>query len=500
MREQLKRLTSDSAVYGISTILGRFLNFLLVPLYTNVFPAGEYGVVTVVYSYVAFLNFVYPLGLEAAFMRFVSNASDEEARNAVFSAPVLLIALASAAFTALLLLFSEPIAVSSNIRGQWGAIIPLASITLALDAINVVPFAALRMERKARRFAFIRVTNILINIALNLVFVLVLHMSIVSIFTANLVASASSTLLLAPGVFARLRFSFPRRLLRDMLVFGVPTIPAGLAAMVTQVINRPIMQAIMGDEATGIFGANYRLGIIMMLVVTMFQYAWQPFFLQMAGRDDARRLFARVMTYFMLLGSAIVLGVSFFIDDAATVPLLHGRSLIGRGYWSGLPIVPVVLFGYLWTGVSTILNAGLLIEKRTGHLALVTGIGAAVNVAANLLLIPPYGLMGAAYAMLAAYLVMALLYWILSQRIYPVAWEYARLARIILALAAVAALWYLPIKPAVLPQLAWEAVLLVLYIVLLFVFRFFLPSELRELRGLLRAPRTFGKTVTKEQP
>ena len=138
MREQLKRLTSDSAVYGISTILGRFLNFLLVPFYTNMFPASEYGIVTVVYSYVAFLNFVYPLGLEAAYMRFVTGTVSVEEQRDVFSGPMWLIAAASALFTILLFMFSGPIAADSNIRPEWQAIIPLASITLGLDAVQIV--------------------------------------------------------------------------------------------------------------------------------------------------------------------------------------------------------------------------------------------------------------------------------------------------------------------------------------------------------------------------
>ncbi|MBL0173716.1 MAG: oligosaccharide flippase family protein [Ignavibacteria bacterium] len=485
MKEKLKRLTADSAVYGISTILGRFLNFLLVPFYTNVFPAAEYGIVTVVYSYIAFLNIVYTFGLEPAYMRFLADRTGGDRRE-VFSTPLWTIAAAAGALTAGLLLCAEPVAAAAAIRPAWSAIVPLAALTLAVDALNMIPFASLRMERKSRQFALIRFASIGVNIALNLVFVLGLRMSIVSIFSANLIASLFCTLLLFPTVWRNLVFRVRGALLKDMLAFGLPTIPAGLAAMVVQVIDRPIMQRIAGEAAAGIYGANYRLGIIMMLVVTMFQYAWQPFFLQNASDAGAKPLFARVLTYFTLLGAAIVVLVSLFIEDLATIPLFHGRALLGKEYWSGLSIVPVVLFGYLWTGLSTVLNAGLLIEKRTSYLALVTGLGAAVNVAANLLLIPGHGLMGGALATLAAYAVMAGAYFFIGRRVYPVPWEYGRLLKIAAAFGVVAALFFSGWNPWPGVALAWKGALALLFPLLLLAFRFFLPAEADELRSMLR--------------
>jgi O-antigen/teichoic acid export membrane protein len=494
MKEKLKRLSGDSAVYGVSTILGRFLNFLLVPFYTNVFPASEYGIVTVVYSFVAFLTILFTFGLEPAYMRFLTERGESE-RKDVFSTALWAIAGMSAVFAGGLLLFAGPLSGLIGIPHAWRAIVPLAALTLAVDALNTIPFASLRMARKARRFALIRFGSIALNIGLNLLFVLGLRMSIVSIFVANLLSSLLCTALLFPSVRGTLVPRVRTTLLRSMLAFGLPTIPAGLAAMVVQVIDRPIMQQVAGTAAAGVYGANYRLGIIMMLVVTMFQYAWQPFFLQNSSDPDARPLFARVLTYFALLGAGIVVLISLFIDDAATVPLWHGRSLLGREYWSGLPIVPVVLFGYLWTGIATVLNAGLLIEKRTSYLALVTGIGAGVNLVANLVLIPLLGMMGGALATLAAYFVMAAAYYVIGRGIYMVPWEYGRLARIAIAFATVAALFYSGWRPEVFSPMIWKGVLAVLYPALLFSLGFFLPAERSELRALLRRMRGRRKTA-----
>ncbi|MDH7516275.1 MAG: polysaccharide biosynthesis C-terminal domain-containing protein, partial [Bacteroidota bacterium] len=344
----------------------------------------------------------------------------------------------------------------------------------------------LRMDRRARRFASIRLTGIVVNIALNLVFVLALRMSIVAVFTANLLSSLVTTLLVIPSAVRDIRPHIEGTLARAMLAFGLPTVPAGIASMLMQVVDRPLMQRLAGDAAAGIYGANYRLGIFMMLVVTMFQYAWQPFALQSADLPEARRIFARVLTYFALVGSLVTVSVALFIDDVATVPLFHGHALIGNAYQEGLRIVPIILFAYLWTGFTAILNAGILIEKRTGYLALITVAGAAVNIAANLLLIPRLGYTGGALATFAAYLTTAVLAWFVGRKIFPVPWEYGRVGKILSAVGIIAALWYAGIGPAALPGPVWEAVLLAGFIALLFLFRVFLPSELRELRSLLR--------------
>jgi O-antigen/teichoic acid export membrane protein len=482
LKVQLRQLTSDTAVYGISTILGRFLNFLLVPFYTNVFPAAEYGYVTVVYSIIAFLNVVYTFGLEPAYMRFLEQKNEDERRE-LFSTAFWAIATAALTLTMVILVWKEGFAAMIGLPARWLAIVPLAAGTLAMDALNAIPFASLRMEKRARAFASIRFGAILINIALNLWFVLGLRMSIVAVFGAGIIASFATTLMLLPVCRRQLVFRIDTARLREMLAFGLPTLPAGLAAMVTQVIDRPLMMRMVDPATAGIYGANYRLGIFMMLVVTMFQFAWQPFYLQHASAPNAKPLFARVMTYFVFISLSVVLLVSFFIDDAATMPLPGRHALLGREYWSGLGIVPIVLFSYVWTGMSVILNAGLLIQKKTFYLAIVTAAGAVVNIAVNLLLIPRIGMYGGAIATLAAYMTMAALYWFITRTAYAVPYEYARLLKLFAAFSASAAAWYL-IPAGALPQWLVEVGLLLAFPAILLLMRFFQPDELRELRRM----------------
>ena len=219
-----------------------------------------------------------------------------------------------------------------------------------------------------------------------------------------------------------------------MLKFGLPYIPAGLAAMMVQVIDRPILLALTNESTVGIYQANYRLGIFMMLIVSMYDYAWRPFFLTHADEPNAKQLFSRILTYFTLFSSIVVLLVSLYINDLVKFHIYHGRSIINPAYWSGLGIVPIILLGYLFNGIYVNLMAGIYIEKKTSHLPYITGIGAAINVVVNFLLIPRFGMFGAAWATFFAYSGMAIAIYLVSQKFYPVKYELGRLLKIGIAL------------------------------------------------------------------
>ena len=506
MKEQLRKLTTDSAVYGVSNILGRFITFLLVPFYTQFLPQGEYGIVIVVYSFIAFLNGVFTFGLEPAYMRFVAGNGARE-RNRVFATSILFIAAASVILAALVMLLRTPVQGLLELRPEWSAVIPLSLGMIALDAVNVIPFAALRMENRARWFATVKFTSIVINVALNVLFIAVMRESIVFIFISGVIASASSTLLLLPFMLSRLRAGTDRTLLRRLLGYGLPTMPGAVAIMLVEIIDKPIMLKLTDAATAGVYGTNYKLGIFMMLVVTVFRYAWQPFYLQLsaeadrahansAGREksaaEAKRLFARVLTYFVLIGAVVVLTLSLFINELVRIPipLTEGRMLIHPAYWGGLGIVPIILFSYLWAGIAQILNAGLYIEKRTSWILYATAAGAAVNIITNLLLIPVWGMYGGAAATFAAYFVISMIYAVAGRRIYPISWECGRLVRIGVALAAAALCWYLVPAPALLGPIAWELCILLGFGVILSISGFFQPAEIRELRRLFSIRRS----------
>jgi O-antigen/teichoic acid export membrane protein len=478
MLDKLKRLFADTAIYGISTILGRFLNFLLVPFYTNVLVPGEYGIVAYVYSLIAFINVLYSYGMESAYFKFSSTLEVGTAREN-FTTPFLSLLASSLILSGVMSLLAPGLARLADLPANGSVVVLYTAWILFFDAIALVPFASLRMEGKAKLFAFLKFTNIAINVGANLILLLVYHAGVEGIFMSGLIASASTALMLLPTVFKHFTPGFSKRLYQELLRFGLPYVPAGLAAMMIQVVDRPILKVLTNADTVGIYQANYRLGIFMMLMVSMFDYAWRPFFLANASDPDAKRLFARVLTYFVLAMAVVFLVLSFFLPDLIRMRIF-GRHLIAPDYWGGIAIIPVVLLGYVFLGIYNNLMAGIYIEKKTNYLPGITMAGGATNVVANFALIPIMGMMGAAIATLVAYAAMAIILFIVVQRIYPVQYEFGRLAKIAIAAGAVYAL-HVFLSPALSPYL-WKLLLLGAFCLIMYWMRFFNPSELRAVK------------------
>ncbi|MGH9441264.1 MAG: lipopolysaccharide biosynthesis protein [Thermoanaerobaculia bacterium] len=460
MTSPLKTLSRETAVYGLSTVVGRFLNFLLVPFYVNVLRTRvEFGVQTTLYAYMAFLSVVLPLGLEGAYFRYAARAEGEAPEplreRRLFSTPfwaILSFALPAAA-ALFLLAPSLALPVFADRTHDLSAFFPtlvrilrFGSGILVLDALAVVPFAALRLEHRAKMFTALKLGNIVLTLVLNFFFVLRWRMGVEGIFQANLIASAATlaAVLLACG--EKLAFRFDAAIFRRMLPFGLGNVPAYLGAMMVQVIDRPIVQRLKGLDQAGVYQANYRMGIAMMVLVSMFDYAWRPFFLrQHATRGDAAKpLFARVFTYSALLMMLSFLGMSFFLPwfVGVRLPFVH-RSLLRSDYLSGTGVIPVVLLAYVFQGFYTNFIVGIYIREKTRWLPVATGLAAAVNIVTNLWWIPRWGILGAAAATLAAYLVMAAVLYAASQRIFPIAYEWGRVAKIFVIVLGsyVAGIW-----------------------------------------------------------
>lgn len=486
MFDKIRRLGTETALYGVSTILGRFLTFLLTPIYTHVLVTSDLGVVATVYAYIAFFNVVYGYGMEGAFMKYVSTL-ESGTRKQNFSVPFLSVGATSAIFSLLIILLRAPLAVLAEVPASLSVVIPYAGLILFFDALSIIPFASLRMQRKARIFVAIRLAGITVNVILNLLLVVVWKGGVEGIFLSGVLSSAFSFALLVPHVLSEITLELPRGLLPALLRFGLPSVPAGLASMMIQVINRPIMGAMTGTATVGVFQANYRLGIFMMLLVSMFDFAWRPFFLSHAKDPDARPLFARVLTYYTLIAAGIFLFLTLFIGDIVTVPIFAGRSLFARPYWEGLGIVPWILLGYLFLGVYNNFLPGIYIEKKTKYLPAVTFTGAGVNIAATILLIPLWGMMGAAFATFLAYFIMAAGLYLVVRRFYHVPYEWGRLLKISLAAGLVVALHL--IVDAGPYGLLWKCALLLLFLMLLTAMKFFIPSEIAGMAKLLsRSP------------
>jgi len=484
MIEKVLRLGKETAIYGLSSIVGRFLNFLLVPFYTNFLTPAEYGVFTNVYAYIAFVFVVYGYGMDSAYMRFVSTL-DMGDKKQNFSTPFFSLAATSVLFSVGIHLAATPLGSLIGLTAGQANLVQYAAWILFFDTLSIVPFAYLRMENKAKMFAGLRILNIVINGALTVILLVVLHVGIEAMFIANLLASASTFLTLLWLAFSQLTLRFSKPLYREFLRFGLPYIPASLAGIAIQVIDRPIVKALTNDATLGIYQASYRLGVFMMLVVGMFDYAWRPFFLTHAKDPDAKELFAKVFTYLVALMMLVFVTVSLFIDDIVRIHLFGGY-FINPKFWGGLSIVPVVLLAYVFTGAYVNFVVGVYLEKKTKYLPYATGAGAVVNVVANYALIPKLGIMGAAIATLLSYVVMAIGIYFPSQRLYRVRYEWGRIARLAAA-AMVAFLTYslLQLEPGSASGIIIKSLICAVFVVLVFLLRVFDRSDVEQTKAAI---------------
>ncbi|MBU1100649.1 MAG: polysaccharide biosynthesis C-terminal domain-containing protein [Bacteroidetes bacterium] len=486
MRSKLKELSKDTVVYGISTIVGRFLGFILIPFYTQVFSTAEVGVYGFIYAYIAFFNIAFTYGMDAAFMKYSSIAKVMEKRK-IFSTPYLLVFSSSFIISTFILLFKDSMASFLDLGGEYSSIIIVyVAGILFFDAVVQIPFANLRLERKTLKFASIKIINICINLSLNVIFILVYHYGIEAIFLANFIASFITFLILLPDLSRHLILKIDKEVMKKMIKFGIPYLPASLAAMLVQAIDKPIMRYMTDDSTLGVYQANYKLGIFMMLIVSMFQYAWQPFFLINAKDENAKELFSKVLTFFLIVAGLVWVVLTLFIEDVAHIEFMNGKTLIGHDFLEGLVIVPIILLGYVFHGMYVNFSAGVYIEEKTKYYPLVTGAGAIVNIVVNILLIPVMGIIGAALATLAAYMVMAGGLFLVSQKFYKIKYEYSKIVPLMAIIFGTGALYYyLYFNNAL--NLPYKFFILIGFLLLLILLRVVRFDELKKVgRALIR--------------
>ena len=442
----LKRLAGQTAIYGISSIVGRVINFLLVPLYTRVFVPGEYGVVTEMYTYVAFLLIVLTYGMETAFFRFSESSPDR--RNAIFSTSLLSVISTSTVFILLVILFRNPLAELMRYPDNVEYILLLGMI-VGLDAVAAIPFARLRAANRPWRFAMVKLAGIAINIGLVLIFLLlcpwvlqhgpeVMHplidfvydpdVGVGYVFIANLVATGSTLLLLMP-VMRSVRPVFDLLLWRKMLLYALPLLVAGLAGWVNEALDKLLLKYILPEDIAmaqvGIYGAVYKLSIMMTIFIQAFRFAAEPFFFSQAARSDSRELYARVMNFFVMACLFIFLGITLFMDVV--------KHFIGPAYHEGLPVVPVLLIANMFLGIYFNLSIWYKLTARTMFGAWFSVAGALITILLNIWWIPQFGYHGSAWATLVCYFTLALLSYLFGQRYYKIPYQLGRIGVMIAA-------------------------------------------------------------------
>lgn len=436
--KKLKELFSDTLVYGISSVLARFINYLLVPFYTDKFPADQYGVVGLIYAAIIFLNVLFTFGMESAYLRY---AKDRDQARDVFKTIQTALLLAASVLAVLLWVFAPTLMPLISLGPETKNFYLLMIGILWFDTLGKVPFAELRLVQKSITFAIIRMTDVLLNIGLNFYFILGLGWGIEAVFIANLIASAVTTVILWMLTANMLKGTIKKSFIDKALVFGLPFVPGGLGYAINESLDRFLLNTYLpldtihqlyGSEFThesvvGIYNACYKLGVFMLLVVQMFKMAWQPFFLRHADDPEAKDIYRDVFRYFNGIAGICFLTIALFVDQIVQIkiPVLDAY-IIGKEYWLGLNVVPFLLVAYWFQGWYMNFSAGIFIREKTKVLPVITLMGAGVTVATNLLLLPYFGMVGAAAATLVSYAAMALMLYYQSVKAYQVDYQIGR--------------------------------------------------------------------------
>jgi len=486
---ELKSLSRESLIYGVGHILTRFVTFLLLPYYSHQLAPAEYGEVTLYYLFIAVVQTFYSYGLDIAFLRYYTLQKDESARRTIFGTTLLTSSLSSAALTLFLMVAAPQISgwlIREPVHPEIAAtMIRVCAAILFFDTLSIFPFIMLRGTHRPFQFATIRLFNVAVNIALNILFLGVWRWSVAGVLWANFWASAITLAIQLPEVWRSAKPSFDKKLLKQMLAFGLPNIPTYLFVMVIELADRKILEAMRGLEEAGLYSAGYKLGMFMAVVTGAFRFAWQPFFLSHAEEPEAPRLFARVLTYFILICGFLFLSFSLLVPllMTASIPGL-GDAIIEKRYWAGLGVFPIILLAHAFDGIYANLMAGVYIKKKTAVLPWVTGIAAVVNVGGNLLLVPSFGMWAAAWLTLLAFAVEALLLWVFIRRSYPVPYEWGRLLHLTLIVGGLFCLGSLEVFHGLLPRIG----LIVAMPFALWATGFLRSEERRRLKTLFRHP------------
>jgi O-antigen/teichoic acid export membrane protein len=434
----IRQLFGQTAIYGLGTVLPRLLNYLLLtPFFTRIFLLGEYGIITELYAYVVFLMIILTYGMETGFFRFASEKHDWKR---IYSTTLLSVFVTSGVFVVCVYIFSKSIAYGLDYSTHPEYIRWIALI-VSIDAFTAIPFARLRLKERALKFAIIKILSVVLNIFLNFIFLWFIpnhyerwdwdiigliynkNIGVGYVFISNLIASIF-TLIMLTGEIINVKILFDRLLWLKMINYSFPVLLSGLAGTVNEALDRILLKHLLTGELNpleqlGIYGANYKIAVLMTLFVQMFRYASEPFYFSRYKETGSLKLFADIMKYFVISGLIIYMVVILYLDIF--------KYFIGSGFHEGLKIVPVIMLANLMLGVFFNLSIWYKLINLTWYGALLTGIGALITLLINWMFVPHYGYIASAWAHLICYTTMVIISYYLGIRYLRINYDVRRI-------------------------------------------------------------------------
>lgn len=445
-----RKFAGQTAIYGISTVGSRVLNFFLTPLYVRVYPAKAYGIFTTMYSWASLLNALLSFGMETTFFRYLNKYEQEREKvyqNAFFS-----IALLAISFFLFAFWFVDDLAAwmqrdSAHHHADYGSYVKFFIYILVMDALSVIPFAKLRAEGRSLRYAGLKCFNVFLFIGLNLFFIFGIPAILTHqwfgadffaswyrpswvgyVFISNLIASISTFLLLIPEL-AKLRWKIDPTLLKDMFSYSWPVLVANISFIINENVDKILLGRLLpvsiSQQEVGIYGASAKLAIFLSIFIQAFRLGAEPFFFSHANKEQARQTYAQIMQYFVLAVCLICVGLVANLEILKY--FIRGNADQQAVYWSGLQVVPVLLFAYISLGIYMNLSIWYKLSDQTRYGLYISAVGAILTIGLNIWLIPMYSYVASAWITLLAYASMMLLSYWLGQRNYPIPYSVKRI-------------------------------------------------------------------------
>jgi O-antigen/teichoic acid export membrane protein len=428
----VKKLASDTAAYGVSSILARLINFLFGFLIIKYISQAEFGTFTNFYAYAGFILVLLTHGMETAFFRFVNK---EESKEKAFSTAFYSILSVVLLFVAVGYVFQQPIA---DYVKEPTLYVKFFIWMMAFDTLAAIPFASLRKQGKPVAFAVLKVMNILLFIVLNILFFMVLpsfgyqlpFTKVSSIFIANIIASIITFLFLLKQ-FNQLEFSLDAALYKQMLKYSMPIMLVGFAGMINEVLDRIIMTRLLpydditNKEQLGIYGFNYKFAMLVAMFLQAYRFAAEPLFFRHAEKSDSKSILASTMKYYTICVCIIFLSIVLFLPLIQYVFILYSPK--SAAYFVGADIIPILLMANIFLGIYFNISTWYKITDKTYIGALIAVVGAVITIVMNVILVPKFGYFGAAWATLACYTTMVILGYITEQKYYPIPYDYKRI-------------------------------------------------------------------------
>ena len=433
---EMKSLAKDTAIYGLSSIIGKFLNYLLVPLYTYMLArTDDYGIVTNLYAWTALLLVLLTYGMETGFFRF-ANREDYDAKS-VYKTAFLTLLSTSTLFAVLVVLFQQPIA---NVMGyaDHSEFIAMMAVTVAMDAFACIPFAYLRYQKRPMVFAALKLLFVLLNIGFNILFLVVLGKNdVFYVFLSNILATTIQTLCLLPFTMPK-GGQFDGRVLKDMLRYSLPLLVLGVAGIMNQTLDRILFPYLYtGPDAQaqlGIYGACFKVAMVMMMFTQAFRYAYEPFVFAKHKDRKSVEAYADAMKYYIIFSYLILLGVIFYLDIF--------RYIVSSAYWEGLQIVPVVLWTYVFQGIYFNLSFWYKLTDETKWGAYFSLIGLVITLVLQIVGVPLIGYWASCGSSLVCYFVIMLLSYFIGQKKAPIPYDLRSIGRYTLLTLVLLGIYY----------------------------------------------------------